>query len=301
VGSKILISAIGYKDTLITIKSSEPLVIVLHAAESQLKDVTVTGNKFNSQANNQVKNEILQAEFLHYKMENNLSSGIDVYEGNKIVGNQIVSYHIVTTGSTGGLYMGSALPEFHTKEDTKGSIYLFKDWMKGIVANPNDSGIIDDPRNLYNLNKSTGVLTMTRDFKSALSVDRDKVEFFTLFDSVGNLHRFLRVYTISDKLFCEAISLGDSYSIFKLTTTKFVKADYHSDGISSTGNNYDEYVDTESYYLMNVNDGVATKFDLKKKDLKQLFTMPKGADYLAAHKSDEINDDFLRELGKAIN
>jgi hypothetical protein len=301
-GAKILVSAIGYRDTLITVKDESPLVIVLRSAENQLANVTVKGGKTVNLGNDQIKNEILQAEFAHYSQENNISSGgISVYEGNKIVDNRIVSYHVVTTTPSSNIYQGSAIPSFHTKEDTKGSIYLFKNWMKGMVANPNDSTIIDDPQNMYNVNKTTGELTMTRDFKSGLSVDKYNVKFFILFDTGKETHRFIKVPAIDNNAFCEAIAFGDNYDIFKLTTTKFVKSDYHSDGIASTGNNYDEYVDTDNYYLLNVNDGTVTKFDLKKKSLKQLFTMPKGTEYLAAHKSDNIDDDFLKGLGDSIN
>jgi hypothetical protein len=301
-GAKLVISAIGFIDTVVTVKEETSLVIILRPAENQLANVTVTGSKTESLGNNQVKNEILQAEFAHYNKENDISSGgINVYEGNHIVNNQIVSYHIVSTAPTGRLYQGSAIPSFHTKEDTKGSIYLFKTWKKGMVANPNDSTIVDDPQNLYNINKITGELTMTRDFKSGLSVNKSNVKFFILFDTGNVSHRFIKVPAIDDHSFCEAIAFGDDYDIFKLTTTKFVKSDYHSDGIASTGNNYDEYVDTDNYYLLNVSDGTVTKFELKKKSMKQVFTMPKAADYFAAHKSDDIDDPFLRGLGDSIN
>ena len=301
-GTKLLISAIGYRDTVVAIKDETPLIIILRPEENQLANVTVTGSKAGYQTNNQIKNEMLQAEFTHYTKENNISSGgINVYEGIKMTDAGPVSYHIVNTGSTGNVYQGSAVPSFHTKEDTKGSIYLFKTWMKGMVANPNDSTIVDDPKNLYNLNKSTGELTMTRDFKSGLSVDKRNVKFFILFDTGNISHRFTKVPAIDANSFYEAIAFGDNYDIFKLTTTKFVKSDYHSDGIASSGNNYDEYVDTDNYYLFNVSDGTVTKFELKKKALKQLFTMPKAAEYFAAHKSDDIDDHFLKGLGDSIN
>ncbi len=301
-GAKILVSAIGYRDTLITVKDETLLIIILRPEEKQLASVTVTGNKGRNLANDQIKNEILQAEFAHYNQENNISSGgINVYEGNHIVNDQIVSYHVVTTASSSNIYQGSAIPSFHTKEDTKGSIYLFKTWMKGMVANPNDSIIVDDPQNFYNVNKSTGELTMTRDFASGLSVNKNNVKFFILYDTNKVTHRFLKVPVIDNSSFCEAIAFGDNYDIFKLTTTKFVKSDYHSDGIASSGNNYDEYVDTENYYLLNVSDGTATKFELKKKSLKQIFTMPKATEYFAAHKSDDLNDQFLKGLGDNIN
>jgi hypothetical protein len=299
-GVKILVSAIGFKDTLLVIKNAEPLNIILKHAEHELSEVVVKDNSaYMSQVSNQIKNEIFQAEALHYKMENNLSNGISVYEGMDASGN---AYHVVSLLPNSHIYQGSALPEFHSREDTKGSIYLFDVWMKGIVANANDSTIVDDAENFYNINKITGELMMTRDFSSGLSVDSKTVKFFILFDSLKNLFTFLKMPAIDARQFCEVISLGSNYDIVRLTTTKFVKADFHSDGIASTGNNYDEYADTKKYYLMDMKTGNITKFDMKKKDLKQAFAGVPGAnDYFTTHKSDEFNDAFLKGLGESIN
>jgi hypothetical protein len=295
------ISALGYKDTVINVQSSMVLNIMLQPAENYLSNVQVTTfqNKLASQFNEQLKNEIVQAEFLHYKAENDISgSGINVYEGSIPSGGH---YHIVNTGATSHWYMGSALPEFHTKEDTKGSIYMFSSWMRGIVAHAEDSSVVDDPRNLYNINKITADVIMTRDFTNALTLDKTQISFFTLFDSLKNSHTFMIVPAIDEKLFCEVIALGDSFDIFKLTATKFVKANYHSDGIASTGNNYDEYVDTYAYYLLNVQNNGLIKFDLKKKSVKQVFgTITRANDFFAAHK-EEPDDSYLKNLGNYIN
>ncbi len=114
-GTKLLISAIGFRDTVVAVKDETPLIIILRPAENQLANVTVRGSKTESLGNNQIKNEMLQAEFAHYNQENNISSGgINVYEGNHIVNNQIVSYHVVTTASSSNIYQGSAIPSFHT-------------------------------------------------------------------------------------------------------------------------------------------------------------------------------------------
>ena len=150
--SILRISALGYKDTVINVQSAAVLNIVLQPAENYLSNVQVTAaqNKLASQFNNQLKNEIVQAAFLHYKTENDISSsGINVYEGSIAGGGH---YHIVTTGATSRWYMGSALPEFHTKEDTKGSIYMFNNWLNGIVAHAEDSSVVDDGKNIYNFN-----------------------------------------------------------------------------------------------------------------------------------------------------
>jgi hypothetical protein len=295
------ISALGYKDTVINVQSATILNVVLQPAENYLSNVEVTTsqNKLESQFNEQLKNEIVQAEFLHYKTENDISSsGINVYEGSTPTGGH---YHIVNTGATSHWYMGSALPEFHIREDTKGSIYMFNSWLRGIIAHAEDSSIVDDNKNLYNINKITGDVIMTRDFNTALTLDKTQIRFFTLFDSLKNSYTYMIVPAIDEKLFCEVIALGDGFDIFKLTTTKFVKANFHSDGVMSTGNNYDEYVDTDAYYLLNVQNNELVKFDLKKKSIKQVFgAVPKANDFFTAHKED-IDDAYLKNLGNYIN
>ena len=300
--SRITISATGYKDTVVIIKNDAPLNITLRATEKNLDNVTVTDVKHNYSSYNQIKNDIVQADFLHYKMENNITSGIGVYEGTQIVNDRLQNYHNVAYSSSSSIYQGTALPEFHAKEDTKGSLYLFDAWNKGVVANKDDSSYIDDPKNSYNINKITGDLIMTRDFQSALTVDKSQVKFVTLYDSLKNSYSFLIVPIINTGLFSQVIALGDNYDIFKLTTTKFVKANFHSDGIASTGNNYDEYVNADSYYLLNVKTNELNKFDLKKKTIKQIFAnVPKANDYFSQHKNDDFNDLFLKGLGNYIN
>lgn len=300
--SKLTFSAVGYKDTIVIIETESPLNIVLRSTTKKLSDVTVTDVKPNSQDYNQIKNDIVQTDFLHYKMENNISTGIGVYEGENVVNNALQSYHAVAYSSSSRYYQGTAFPVFSTKEDTKGSLYLNDSWYNGVVANNYDSNYIDDPKNFYNVNKITGDLVMTRDFKSALAVDKNQIKFFTLFDSLKNAYSFLIVPAINPTLFCQVITLGNAYDIFKLTTTKFAKANFHSDGIASSGNNYDEYINTESYYLLNVQTGNVEKFELKKKTIKQVFAnVPKANDYFAQHKNDDLNDDFLKSLGKYVN
>lgn len=305
--SRINLSAIGFEDTVLIIENNAPLNIVLRHTERNLDTVTVTNARRNYQVNNQLKNQMLQSELTHYKTENNLSSGgADVYTGVRVVDNggslRGVPYHVVTNAPSSNIYQGSAIPEFRTKEDTKGSLYLFDNWMKGVVSNAGDHSLIDDPKNNYNINKITGELVLTRDFNSALYIDKNKVQFLILFDSINNKHTLMIVPVINSDVFCEVIAMGDNYDIFKLTTTKFVKANFRSDGMVSSGNNYDEYVDTKSYYLLDVKNNNVTKFELKKKSLKQAFNnVSKANDYLNSQKSDEINDAYLKGLAEGIN
>lgn len=297
--AKIYIVAIGFKDTAFVVKDAEPLNIILSASPKQLASVTVTGNTFTPQFSNQIKNEIFQSETIHYKMENNLSYGPSVYEGMDLITHK--PYHVVQLIPSSHVYQGSALPEFHTKEDTKGSPYLFDFWLKGVVSNITDTTLIDDYRNLYNVNKMTGDLIMTRDFQSALTVDKSQIKFFTLYDSLKNTHSFMIVPIINKDLFCEVIGLGNNYDIFKLTTAKFVKADYHSNGLTSSGNNYDEYANTVYYYLFDLDAGTYKNFLLKKKSILSAFDNNKTVEQFFSNHKEAIDDNFLKALVQNID
>ena len=285
------ISSVGYKDTVINIGNQTTLNIILQPKENYLNNVTVTQNLHRYEINNQIKNQVYEAAVFHYKYENDISGPIRVYKS---------GYFKFNSPTT--VWNGTAIPEFHTREDTKGSIYLFSNWQRGLVAKSDDRTIVDDSSSLYNLNKVTGALIMTKDFNSGLTIDKAEIKFFTLFDSLKNSHSFMIVPAISSSSFCEIIALGNDYDIFKLTTTKFVKANLSTDGFATSGSNYDEYVDTRQYYLLNVKDGSVTKFEPKKKEIKQVFANNTSAQqFLNLHKADEINDAFLKNIIANIN
>jgi hypothetical protein len=107
---------------------------------------------------------------------------------------------------------------------------------------------------------------------------------------------------ISDSLYSQVISEGSKYKIYKLITMKFIPANYQTDGIQSTGNQYDEYADIGHYFIMNMTTTVFQPMMLTKKGLVEAFGAEgdKLTGYLAAHKG-KIDDDYLKNLGDAMN
>ncbi len=78
-----------------------------------MRGVTVSGTNYIYQQNEQLKNILIQSELLHYKMENDLSNNINVYDGVDLSGSIPKFYHIVSNAPAGRFYLGSSLPEFH--------------------------------------------------------------------------------------------------------------------------------------------------------------------------------------------
>ncbi|HTK21081.1 MAG TPA: hypothetical protein VL442_16275, partial [Mucilaginibacter sp.] len=74
------------------------------------------------------------------------------------------------------------------------------------------------------------------------------------------------------------------------------------DGMTSYGNNYDEYEDENTYYVYNVQTKQLQPLALKKKAIKAAFAS--DADKVNSFfetDSDKIDDTFLNKLGAYLN
>lgn len=193
--------------------------------------------------------------------------------------------------------------EFHTKDATVGSAYMSKNWTKGSVTNLNDT-VISNPTFLFNYNKMSGALLVTQDQNTYIELNSNGYKAFTLVDELGVEHRYVRVPGIGAVASAEEIASGPNYTLYKYTKTKFKKADFVTDGLTERGNNYDEYVDENEYYVVNNKDKSApvTKIGSKKKTIKDAF----GADankvdqYVAQHKGD-LNAAYYKDLADYLN
>src|SRR5437667_321648 len=87
-------------------------------------------------------------------------------------------FSIAIIAQRGSLYNGSSLPVFHQNEETKGSRYFFKDWVRGSVIN--DKGIlVSDEYSWFNYDKMSHGLLVTKDKKSMIQVDDQVFQSFT--------------------------------------------------------------------------------------------------------------------------
>ena len=69
------------------------------------------------------------------------------------------------------------------------------------------------------------------------------------------------------------------------------------------GNNYDEYVDESSYYLLNVETNQIQKIIPKKKAIREVFANEgdKPNKFISDHSSDDIDDFYFTSLGSVLN
>ncbi|HEY8783024.1 MAG TPA: hypothetical protein VIM16_15465 [Mucilaginibacter sp.] len=187
------------------------------------------------------------------------------------------------------------------QENIHGSRFLFEDWVHGYVVGPKDS-IRQNDTYLFNYDKMDGNLIFATGGTAIHLGIKKQVKEFKLFDGNGKLYVFEDVPAIDDRHYTQVLASGSKYKIYKSLSTKFVKSDYSTNGITSHGNNYDEFVDENAYYVAKLPDGQPQKLSLKKKAIKAAFAADadKANKFLSDNDSD-IDDAYLEKLGEYMN
>jgi hypothetical protein len=187
------------------------------------------------------------------------------------------------------------------QDATQGSRYLYDSWVHGYVISAADS-IVQNTHYLFNYDKINGNLMVNKDNNIVLQIDGGSVKSFVLFDKQVSNHVFVKVPAITPQRYVEVIADGAKYKIYKDVATKFHKADFSTNGIASTGNNYDEYIDQNFYYVVK-DSGQPVKLLLKKKALKEAFATDadKLNKFMAASGGGDIDENYLKQLGEAMN
>ncbi len=123
-----------------------------------------------------------------------------------------------------------------------------------------------------------------------------------IYNNAGERFDFEKMPAINISHYVQVLASGKKYKIYKLIKTKFVKADFVNNGVTSHGNDYDEYVDDADYYVVDLQTNQPQKLALKKKSIKENFA--KEADKVNKFLSDNsgsIDDAYLNKLGAYMN
>jgi hypothetical protein len=294
--SKLHINCAGYNDTTLAIGTRTVFSVVL----SQAFGVIAKPIAKESTAHN----DINQTAF-----RDQLNQSPDfVPTGANIPASAITSrnpfpgaVHLTTfTNPQFDAAQGAIFPVFTVKGETKGSRYLMADWAHGVVVNSKDS-LIQGEYYFFNYDKIGGGLLLSQNKKAAIEVYREMVKSFTLYDEDGKAFTFENIPAIDKNHYVEVVEEGPKYKIYKKLSTTFVKSEYETNGITSSGNQYDEYVDKATYYLVG-KDGIAKQIALKKKALKELFNSdPEKLNQYMASTEGDIDDSYLKGLGDYMN
>jgi hypothetical protein len=272
--SKLHVNCAGYRDTSFVVSGTQNLNITLYEA------VNISAKTSNVSASANAANTA------------NIKSTL---------GDEITLQNSVAN-QTFDAARGDMLPVFNPKEETQGSRYLMKGWLHGFVINAKGE-IVQDPHFLFAYDKMGGGLLLTKDKQSAIEVDRGTITSFTLFDNLNTPYVFENMPLIDKFHYTQLISSGNKYKIYKFIKTTFVKSNYSTDGVMAQGNNYDEYVDEDTYYVYNVQTNALQKITLKKKAIKDSFANDanKVNKFMSDHSSDTIDDSYLASLGEYMN
>ncbi|WP_426669710.1 carboxypeptidase-like regulatory domain-containing protein [Mucilaginibacter sp. McL0603] len=182
-----------------------------------------------------------------------------------------------------------------------GSRYLFENWVHGYALTTEDS-VKQNDNYLFNYEKMAGNLIFTDDGKTMTGINRHSIKMFTLVDDQGQTYVFENRPEIDPLHFVQVISTGSKYKIYKQLGTKYLPNNYVSNGMTSSGNNYDEFKDESVYYVVKLPGGQPQKVLLKKKSIKTVFAADadKANKFLSDNDRD-IDDDYLKSLGDYMN
>jgi len=180
-----------------------------------------------------------------------------------------------------GLYSGAfssfgnnipSVPTFTSKNQTIGNQYLFENWVKGTLVDV-DGKVFSDGY-LFNYNKvNQNIYFRLKDSAVAFLVNKSLVKSITLSDGLKT-YTLEKVPAIDNENLYATLVKGHKYSLYSLTNTKFIAANFFTNGISSTGNMYDEFKDEVKYFLVTA-DGSKKEVPLKRKAVRKLLEAEK--------------------------
>jgi hypothetical protein len=299
----LVVSAVGYLDTTLAAGDRNLVAIVLQPATRTLGEAVVSGVSPGpgqpNLAQEAAKELTITNIFQEYVTGTMFSNGAYQYSGlQEVNGHPAISMASTIISGFGPLNTinaGVMVPQVTHQEDTRGSRYLLKSFAHGIIVD-NDGHVMTDPTRLLNYDKIDGQLLIAEGSQKYLEVDKDKVMAFAL-KAEDTAIVFLNVPILSKVNYFVLLANGPKYSAYKSIRSRFVKANYSDRGLVATGNNYDEYVDKQTYFWVEGSNNAGV-FELKKKSIKEAFTGEKAKvdAYFAQHKFDDIDDTFVRNL-----
>jgi len=183
---------------------------------------------------------------------------------------------------------------------TKGTRMLFDDWVKGTVIKTTGE-VIDGNKYYFNFDKVTNNLIVTLDKKEVIEVYKEFIQSFNFSDK-GKVFTFEKFVPIQRFRFVQVLVKDSAkYSLYKSVNTRFVAANYTTNGLTETGQLYDEFVDMNKYYIVYKEEirPVELKFNKIKKALKEQSSRVK--DFYADHLADEVDEKYLTGIVEYLN
>ena len=194
-----------------------------------------------------------------------------------------------------------SLPSVYNKEPLLGSPFLLAAYTPGLVVTILDS-VIDKPDYRYNYDKMSGNFLLKRNHELPIAVYREQIRYFCLKTKTDG-YIFERVALINPDEFYQVLYKGPKFSGYKLYKSKFIPAGQTTNGYLTEGNNYDEYMDIITYYLLDQTTGEAVIFELTRKSIRKVFASKSATveQFFKDHKADEMTESLLVRLLEKMN
>jgi hypothetical protein len=183
---------------------------------------------------------------------------------------------------------------------TKGSPLLFDSaWAHAKVVSENNEVISNDSL-LFNFNKLNQNLLLTQDYQKIYEVDKRDFKSVTFYwhDSV---YIFEHVFAINKKDFFQEIIRDDKkYSLYKFIHTTIKPVNWHSNGLTTEGELYDQYVDDPVYYIIFPDKEYRILNKINRKSVEKAFNLKKDNQkvkiWLAGKNNNLTGEDLLWNL-----
>jgi hypothetical protein len=180
----------------------------------------------------------------------------------------------------------TAASPFNTYE-LKGSLLLFdKGWAHAKVELP-DNKILNNDTLFFNYNKMDQTLLVTRDFRTMMTVEKDKFKSVTFYykDSVFILKH---VNDINPRdLFFELLKDDNKYSLYLNILTEFKDVNFRTNGLVSEGNSYSDLINHPIYFILFPNKQHKKLNAIDKKSILKAFSSDANKDKVEQWLSDK--------------
>lgn len=175
---------------------------------------------------------------------------------------------------------------------------FFGPWAKGKVVLIDR--VVDEPIYYFNYEKVKNAVLYAVDTTKAFELVPDSIISFSLYSSNGPIV-FDRFPSIPGAPFFQELVIDNTgFSLYKGVVTTYIKADFKTNGIVSSGNDYDEYSDKYLYFILFPNKEMK-QVQLKSKSIKEVFSsVPAAEEYMSRHKG-SIDEKYLIEMVKALD
>lgn len=143
---------------------------------------------------------------------------------------------------------------------------------------------------------------MLLDTSTIVELSSEDIAGFNL-KTDGQVLVFERIKNSTDLNFYQAVYKNDKgYSLYKLLTTKFKKADYQTNGIIESGNKYDEYIDEQLYFVLSPKQELI-KISFKKKNIEKVLESEssKVDAFFSKHKNETVDENLVKDLLRYLN